>query len=401
LELFNSDEFAAFDRLFVLPQRDVISVCHSNYGKVAETRRPTTDDKVRALGICMTNEDIRELVPDMLGKTKGGTRAELDAAASKSRRGFHLLHAKFVDSEVVVTLPAQWDDPATARKVDERLGAGIFEEHAQFDPNNDSRIKLPWLVKEVQAIFKLVAKEYQVMMDKYMMGTGGGDGDEANFSNWWERDDTRTVTYINGQNSNLYLSLIYMWDKMFNFVFVEKKDPLPAHMGIGDIYDGDGGSFDDGNIQSDMSTTTPRGSPVSGKSGNDGDLAELMKAMRDVASARSSSNETQKEILKLLTKNDREVTEQAQLDRGAMMNGIEQTQRVIKNFELDLDKHKAKKQKLENVGANNDKIEKLDKEIKSTKNMIKISRAELIRQMEEMGSALKGVDDLSDEDDSD
>ena len=150
-----------------------------------------------------------------------------------------------------------------------------------------------------------------------------------------------------------------------------------------------------------MSTTTPRRSPVSGKSGNDGDLAELMKAMRDVASARSSSNETQKEILKLLTKNDREVTEQAQLDRGAMMNGIEQTQRVIKNFELDLDKHKAKKQKLENVGANNDKIAKLDKEIKSTKNMIKISRAELIRQMEEMGSALKGVDDSSDEDDSD
>ena len=83
------------------------------------------------------------------------------------------------------------------------------------------------------------------------------------------------------------------------------------------------------------------------------------------------------------------------------MNGIKQTQRVIKNFELDLDKHKAKKQKLANVGANNDKIQKLDKEIKSTKNMIKMSRAELIRQMEEMGSALKGVDDSSDEDDSD
>jgi hypothetical protein len=57
----------------------------------------------------------------------------------------------------------------------------------------------------VKAIFKLVAKEYQAMMDKYMMGTGGGDGDEANFSNWWERDDTRTATYINGQNSNLCL----------------------------------------------------------------------------------------------------------------------------------------------------------------------------------------------------
>ncbi len=123
-----------------------------------------------------------------------------------------------------------------------------------------------------------------------------------------------------------------MWDKMFNFVFVEKKDPLPAHMGIGDIYDGGdeeelhGGSFDDGNIPSDMSTKTPRWSLMSGKSGNDGDLAELMKAMQDVVSARNSSNETQKETLKLLTKNDREVPEQAQLDRGAMMNGIKQTQ---------------------------------------------------------------------------
>ena len=59
-ELFNSSEFETMDRLFVLPQRDVISVCHSNYGKAAESRRPTTDDKVRALGICMTYDDIRE-----------------------------------------------------------------------------------------------------------------------------------------------------------------------------------------------------------------------------------------------------------------------------------------------------------------------------------------------------
>jgi hypothetical protein len=202
-----------------------------------------------------------------------------------------------------------------------------------------------------------------------------------------------------------------MWDKMYNFVFVEKKDPLPAHMGIGDIYNGErdyysngeeealrGDSFNEGYSQSDISTIAPRRSPVFGKSGkNNGDLAELMNTMRDMAAARKSSNETQKEILMLLTKNDREVPERAELDRGAMMNGIEQTQRVIKNFELDLEKHKAKKQKLENGGTNDDKIQRLDKEIKSTKTMIKISRAELRRQMEEMGSALKGGDESSDE----
>jgi hypothetical protein len=32
---------------------------------------------------------------------------------------------------------------------------------------------------------------------------------------------------------------MYMWDKLYNFVFVAKKDPLPGHMVIGDIYNGD------------------------------------------------------------------------------------------------------------------------------------------------------------------
>ncbi len=110
----------------------------------------------------------------MLGKTKGGTRSELDAAAFRSRRGFHLLHEKFVDKEVVVTLPEQWEDSETACKIDERLGAGMFEEHAQFDPNNDSRIELAWQTKEVQGVFQQATKEYQAMIDLYMMGTGGG-----------------------------------------------------------------------------------------------------------------------------------------------------------------------------------------------------------------------------------
>ena len=57
-----------------------------------------------------------------------------------------------------------------------------------------------------------------------------------------------------------------------------------------------------------------------------------------MATARNSSNETQKEILQLLIKNDREVDERgAELNKGAMMNGIEQTQWVIKNFEIDLE----------------------------------------------------------------
>ncbi len=105
LELFNSVEYAAKNDLFVLPQQDIIKLCHAGYGKLAMSRKPTTDNSVRAVGIAITDEDIRQLLTDMLGKTKGGTHSELDAAASWSCQGFNLLHGKFVDKEVVVTLP--------------------------------------------------------------------------------------------------------------------------------------------------------------------------------------------------------------------------------------------------------------------------------------------------------
>jgi hypothetical protein len=84
------------------------------------------------------------------------------------------------------------------------------------------------------------------------------------------------------------------------------------------------------------------------------------------------------------------------------MNDIEQTQQVIHNFKADLATHKAKKQKLVNIGGNknDDRIQKLDKAIKSTKSMIKISRAQLKCQMDEMGKMMKGLDNSSDEEDS-
>ncbi len=170
---------------------------------------------------------------------------------------------------------------------------------------------MAWQIKEAQGVFQQAAKEYQAMMDLYMMGTGGGFGDEANFSNWWERDDTCTATYLHGQNSNLYLSLVYMRNKLYNFVFIAKKDPRPGHMAIGDIYNGDEEEVffskegEDALSSFSQSTTTipkTRWSPGFEKSSNE--VAELMSTIRDMAAARNSANETQKEILTLLNKHD-------------------------------------------------------------------------------------------------
>ncbi len=70
MELFNSIEHATKNELF--SQRDIIKLCHTIYGKLAMSRKPTTDNKVCAVAIAITDEDIWQLLPDMLGKSKGG-----------------------------------------------------------------------------------------------------------------------------------------------------------------------------------------------------------------------------------------------------------------------------------------------------------------------------------------
>jgi len=89
-----------------------------------------------------------------------------------------------------------------------------------------------------------------------------------------------------------------------------------------------------------------------------------------------------------------------------MMNSIEQTQRVINNFESDLTALKAKKQKLVNNGGgtndeNAEKIKKLKTSIKDTKHMLKVTRGQLKRQIDAMGSMFKSGDSLASSDDSD
>ncbi len=53
LELFNSIEY-----VFVLPQQDIIKLCHANYGRLVMLRMPTMEDKVCAIEIAITDEDI-------------------------------------------------------------------------------------------------------------------------------------------------------------------------------------------------------------------------------------------------------------------------------------------------------------------------------------------------------
>jgi hypothetical protein len=409
LDLFNSDAYKNKNELYVLAQRDIIQFCCGAYRKKVGARKMTNDDKVRAIGIAMTDPDVRALIGDMLGKTKGGPRRQLDAQPSCSRSGFKLLYDKFIDEDVKVPIPELWDEQDTRKKIIAKVGWSQFETHCQFDPNTESRIKMAWTEKEVQAIFRQVAVDYQKMMDKWMMGTGGGPGAPENFSIWQDRDETETAAYID-QACDIYLSLVYIWDKQYDFVFVTKKDSLPSHMQIGDQYnvddrgddDDDDGLIDFTNIDDNSSSqVTPRPpSRTTNKSPiprtNNNEMATLTQAVQDMVAAKRSNDAVTKEILELI-KHGSESNNSA---RGNW-NDIEQAQRVIKNFKEDLEEHKSKRQKILDMGTDktDKKITKLDEKIKAARRMIKISEEELARQMKEIEGDDAGA--LSSDSDSD
>ena len=89
------------------------------------------------------------------------------------------------------------------------------------------------------------------------MGTGGGAGAPENFSTWQTRDKTYVSTYIQ-QATNLYLTVVHIWDKQVGFPFVPKRDPMPVDCMIDDpAFDVEQGDFDGDQNDNTAPPTTP------------------------------------------------------------------------------------------------------------------------------------------------
>jgi len=219
--------------VFTLRQSTLLSLLHEAYGPLPENKKTTVDDKVRVMGLIFKSELLRDMLPDMLDKTRGGPRAAVDAASSRKRAGFNGLFNDFVDSEKIVTLPAVWLRGSTKMKVNNSKGSLAYEEYGVFNPNNKNRIALPWTEKEVAQIFNSVMTEYKPAMHNWMKGTGGGSGAPEDFSIWENRDPVLFVNYSN-QATRIYLSVIYMWDKEFGFPLVTKKASVPTNAAVDD-----------------------------------------------------------------------------------------------------------------------------------------------------------------------
>ncbi len=154
-----------------------------------ETKEATRDDKIRVAGIVFG--ELCKYIPDMLGSLRGSKiRAELDAAASRKLAGFCALHTKFIDKEVVITLPEKWTSEEKKCLIDGLTHQGLYDQFGTFDPNNAAQIVLNWMQKDVSGIFGKVTLEYQECMKKHTMGTGGGSGVPKNFATWETWDES-------------------------------------------------------------------------------------------------------------------------------------------------------------------------------------------------------------------
>jgi hypothetical protein len=154
------------DSIFIfLLQQKLLELLFEKYGVEGERKEATTDDKIQVAGIVFG--ELSEYIPDMLGSLRGSKfRAELDAAASRKLAGFHALYTKFIDKEVVVTLPEKWTLEETKCLIDGLTPQGLYNQFGTFDPNNAAWIVLNWTQKDVSRIFGKVVQEYQECMKK-------------------------------------------------------------------------------------------------------------------------------------------------------------------------------------------------------------------------------------------
>jgi len=290
---------------------------------------------------------------------------------------------------MMVTIPPKWLDAETKEKIDEFMGEGTYDEHGQLDPNNQTRISLPWTVKDTTAIFTKIDKEYHLTMDKYTMGTGGGPGDDANFAAWQQRDECNVVRYSN-QLSNIYLSVVHSWDKQFGFPFVSVKDVLPTECAIDSSFEFSQHDFEDDDGSFDGHQTTPRHSMSRQQQSNTSELTTssisreasrrekgVTKALEELSDRRMASNKVTLELLKFMQQPQQPASIEAgtvALQPHDVLEHISKTRRLLTECG---DQMKLQRQQKEAMKGGDDstadkmrKKRNLAKEIQENKKMI-------------------------------
>ena len=174
----------------------------------------------------------------------------------------HLVHQHFIDSKVTLRLPETWLSDCAKEKNDSHVGEGTFDA-LTLNLNNEERIRIPWSSKETTAILSAVLVEYNKVMKNYTAGPGGGDGDPVAYSVWQAREELGICNYVKVE-SKIYLTIIHLWDKEFNFLMTVVKVTVPSSVAVEDSREFGGDRDDDltDNGTAQSSRTPPCRSPT-------------------------------------------------------------------------------------------------------------------------------------------
>jgi hypothetical protein len=126
MDLIDSVEYAGRQQIFILLQQKLLELLFEKYGVEGEMKEATTDNKIQVAGIVFS--ELRKCTPDMLGSLRESKiKAELDAAASHKLAGFCTMHTKFIDKEVIITLPEKWTSEEMKCLIDGLTRPGLYE----------------------------------------------------------------------------------------------------------------------------------------------------------------------------------------------------------------------------------------------------------------------------------
>ena len=352
-DMINEEKYLSTEKFYVLSQDDVFKHVFEKYGpKESTTSEYTVDDFVRVMGVIFNDELLREYLPDMVGSTKSGNRNEMDGSRSGARSGFRRLWGRFIDREVVVTLPKLWGTTESIARLELRT-PGAFEQHGRFNPNNLQRIELAWQEKDLISLFRHVLSLYNQCMHFYTMGTGGGPGYPENFNNWQARDSEWVAMYLNDQKCNLFLTVIHMWDKQHKFPMVKIVGSVPPESQIDDCIDGSGGGEED-NFRIHKPST-----PYSSARKN----REISDALSTMASQRQSVAANSAEMTASIQRLEKMVTTSSTTGSGTtrvVVDDLNVTEDSIERFEGKIKKLKRKRKK---AGNNSRKVAQISSQI--------------------------------------
>ena len=354
-----------------------------------ELMKPTDSDKLRVTGI-LFQEGMREFIPYLLKNGDKSKRLTLDEWNGKKRRAFVLFTQHFCDPDVKISLPSKWFEEITKTKINEKVGENAWEDLTeQFDPNKPHRISLPRTEEHMKIIVGNVIREYNTVMEDYTKNTGGGDGDEALYVVWQEREDAAIVNYDRKIKGGVYLTIVHMWNKQFNFPLVTTKDPIPDACQVDDN-SGDNIS----NLQSPS------------LSGHSNKVPSNRQENKVLTAQRVKLTDVMDKLLVEMQQSNPDVVDR-QHDVIGMINT---TNDSLQKFGEKLTELHAKKKRLH--GGNDEqkkskKMKTIERDIKQAKTMIKTMKKTLQQQQEALekvnggGDGSDDGDSSSDSDDSD